>query len=360
MRRALASALGVLSIVTLSADPSRADCTAHGDAPAIPQADAIPGQSNPPQCAGGGQLVTRTVAGESRTACVYLPNSAIAANTTSPLPLVVYLHPSLFTADTLEFATNVLEYQNSANLSDDSSRPGFLLVAPEGRNTNHYYPSPDDKGTGWDNWYRNTDPNDPAENVDIRTIDDFIAYMQATYAVDSDRIFVTGWSNGSAMAYLYGLMRPSIASVAVYSAPDPFAAFNDPCKQTPVAHAPADDSEIQIANVGLPVMHVHNDCDIAGLCPNGERLERRLSTQGVFIQDAVIDSAMLPANGCLDACGTDPDADANPGTSSDPMKEATSLAGISLGTGNHVRWPQGWTLPMLDFFRTHPRSARAH
>jgi hypothetical protein len=49
----------------------------------------------------------------------------------------VYLHPSLFPADSVESATNLLDYVATANLSDGPARLGFILLAPEGRNTHH-------------------------------------------------------------------------------------------------------------------------------------------------------------------------------------------------------------------------------
>jgi len=41
---------------------------------------------------------------------------------------------------------------------------------------------------------------------------------------------------------------------------------------------PASVAEIRIYNPGVPTLHVHNDCDIAGICPNGEYL--RASSKG--------------------------------------------------------------------------------
>src|SRR5439155_4991913 len=89
-------------------------------------------------------------------ACLYEPASASAAR---PLPLVVYLHPSLFTADTIPFATNLLAFRESANVSGDPALPGFILLAPWGRATPHFYPAPADQGTRWDYWYRQLDPS---------------------------------------------------------------------------------------------------------------------------------------------------------------------------------------------------------
>ena len=93
--------------------------------------------------------------GMPRGACLYEPALASPAR---PLPLVVYLHPSLFTADTIPFATNLLLFRDTADLTGDPTRPGFILLAPQGRATTHYYPAPDDQGSGWQ-LYRQLDPS---------------------------------------------------------------------------------------------------------------------------------------------------------------------------------------------------------
>jgi dienelactone hydrolase len=301
----------------------------------------------------GGVTVGPWLDGEGtlRNACLYEPASASPAR---PLPLVVYLHPSLFTADTIPFATNLLAYRDTADLTGDPARRGFILLAPQGRSTTHFYPAPDDQGTGWDNWYRQLDPSGGIrfangrfypQNVDAATIDHFIAAEVATGKVDTNRIYVTGWSNGSAMAVLYALNRPQIAAAAVYSAPNPFRAFDDPCPQTPTFTAPLSNAQVRVFNRRLPVYHVHNDCDIAGICPNGELLRTQLERLPLGVEDVIIDTAQQPVDACLAACGTAPDAYVNP--ADDPL-------GFTLGTANHGRWPLLWTEDMLDFFRAHP------
>jgi len=356
-------AASLLSVVACSGGPSHATgtsaqavagCSPFGNSPAALTPEQIPGESIP-LCLLGSRLGPwKDGDGHDRYACLYEPGGASPG---TPLPLLVYLHPSLFTSDSLETATNILELQSVTNLSGDPSRLGFIVVAPQGRFTKHFYPVPDAEGLGWDNWYRQLDPSGDvtiggtpyAENVDAASIDHFVAEEVATGKVDEDRVFVTGWSNGAAMSVLYGLSRPKVAAIAVYSAPDPFHAFDDPCPQTAVAREPESSSEVRIFNEGLPALHVHNDCDIAGLCPNGERMAALLHAQGVDVHDFLIDSLLLPTTTCLDVCGTDPNASTNLGT---------NPAGVTLGSANHVRWPLVWTPSMLDFLRSHPRSAR--
>jgi poly(3-hydroxybutyrate) depolymerase len=284
-----------------------------------------------------------------RYACLYDPKSA-GAN--SKLPMVVYLHPSLFSAGWIT-QTNILDLQDSVSLADDPKNVGYIVLAPEGRDTTHYYPVPDSKGVGWDNWYRQLNPAGDVklgdttwrENADAATIDHFIAAEVATGKVDTARIFITGWSNGAAMGYLYAVNRPNIAAAAVYSAPNPFGAFDDPCPQQPLAASTADIHKIQIFNPGAHTMHVHNSCDVGGICPNGEEMASWLNSAGVFVDDVILDNHHSRVYSCTDSCGTDPTA---------PMDSTATAAGSVIGLGNHMRWPREWTTAMLDFFRQHP------
>jgi predicted esterase len=344
--RTSALAAAFILIVSFNVHAQTAACSPFGNAPQQLIMNEVP------ECVGGSVLGPWNDSdGTPRYACLFTPS---AASTSNPLPLVIFLHPSLVTADITETGTNFLEYLNTANVSDDSSKLGFILLAPEGRDTDHFYPSPDNTGPGWDNWYRQFSQSPVTikkqtypENVDAATIDHFMAQVLSSNTVDTNRIYLSGWSNGSAMAYAYGLERPAIAAIGVYSAPNPYQAFNDPCPQTPVIAKPTNNSQLQISNLGAPTYHLHNDCDIAGICPNGELLLHELLPLGTGVQDTIINSATLVTNGCMDACGTNPDGD--------PSNEL----GITLGTANHVRWPSTWVPALLDFFRAHPLSSRA-
>jgi hypothetical protein len=284
-----------------------------------------------------------------RYACLYEPKSA-GAN--SKLPMIVYLHPSLFSAGWIT-QTNILDLQDSVSLSGDPKNVGFIVLAPEGRKTTHYYPYPDNKGVGWDNWYRQLDPKGDVtignttwrENADAATIDHFVVGEVATGKVDTARIYISGWSNGAAMGYLYAVNRPNIAAAAVYSAPNPFAAFDDPCQQQPVAGTPASNQQIQIFNPGARTMHIHNACDVGGICPNGEQMASELNSAGVVVDDVILDNHHNRVHSCTDSCGTDPKA---------PVDSTASNTGAVIGLGNHMRWPEEWMTTMLDFFRQHP------
>ncbi len=285
--------------------------------------------------------------GDARYACLYEPPYA---GKRQPLPMVIFLHPSEIGAYSVNL-TGLVRLIDKGVLRE--GHPGFILLAPQGRYTTHLYPGYDSKGLGWDNWYRQLSPAGAVaeggvtydENADAASIDHFVDEMIAKREVDRQRIYVMGWSNGAAMALLYALNRPWVAAAVVYSAPDPFSALFDVCTQTPVAAEPAGDGQARVFNSRVPLMHVRNDCDIGGICPNGSRFAALVRALGGSIEDVILDSSGLRVSSCDDSCGTDQMADGQIGT----------VAGLR-GMARHMRWPVQWNELMLDFLTRHPLS----
>ena len=328
-------------------------CGPFGNPPAKLFAKVIP------KCTGGKLLgPSNDSDGTPRYACLYEPSIASAGN---PLPLVIFLHASNATADSIQ-TTKLLSIFATAQVSNDLNfdaseldpNPGFIVLAPEGRDIAQLFPIAHGHGVGFDYWYRQFSPAGDVtingtlykENVDAATIDQFVAGETATGKVNSNSIFITGWATGGAMANLYALSRPSVAASAPYAAPNAFGALSDSCQQTPIAGAPTENTQLQIFNPGLPSDQVHSNCDFAGLCPNLESMETSLLSVGVGVQDTIIDSKQNPANGCLAACGTNANGD------------ATNKMADSTGATNDNTWPTTVTPAMLDFFRVHPLTAR--
>ena len=336
--------LACLVSCTSAKDNDPPKCGPFGDPSAAVISDDKPG-------CGDGKLLGpwKDADGIDRYACLWKPKTE---STNSKLPMIVYLHPSLFGAGWIT-QTNILDLQNTVSLGDDPKKVGYIVLAPEGRKTTHYYPYPDNSGIGWDNWYRQLNPAGDVkignttwrENADAATIDHFIAAEVATGQVETNRIYISGWSNGAAMGILYAVNRPKIAAAAVYSAPDPFGAFDDTCQQRPVATVPTDNKDIQIFNPAARAMHVRNSCDIGGICPNGLQLASDLNAAGVVVDDVMLDNRRDRVNSCTDSCGTNPKA---------PVDSTATVSGSIIGLGNHTRWPKEWTTAMLDFFRQHP------
>jgi len=307
------------------------ECTEYGDPPRpygpSPQgqlADAYPVEVLCP--ARGGELLTWTDPnGTPRTACLHTPAHADPG---APLPLLTFLGGSLFPDDPQTPYNGFELMMDSADLSGDSARPGFILLVIEGRDKEHFYPFPDEHAWGFDHWYRNFDRNDPEMNVDAATIDHFIAEVVGRGIVDERRLYLSGWSNGASMAILYGLNTPGIAATAVYSSPNPFSDLLDPCPQAPFGDNPR------------PIMTVHNDCDIAGICLTGSEgfaAEMAASMPYVEYEPIRIDLSQAEVPECDPACSY----------SGDPMELAT------IGSLRHVLWPYLWTEPMFSFLRDH-------
>jgi predicted esterase len=278
----------------------------------------------------GGEVLTWTdAASNARQACLHTP---AAASTAHPLPLVTFLHGSLFPGDpqTATPVSNLEDQVDTADLTGDPARAGFSLLVIEGRDTQHFYPMPDDTGWGWDNWYRNFDRNDPQLNLDAAAIDHFIAAVRARGTVDAKRLYLSGWSNGAAMAILYGLNTPGIAATSVYSPPEPFSDVDDPCAQPPFGD-----------NL-RPIMTVHNSCDIIGICiTGGEGFRDKVAKvmPGLTLRTAIIDVQQNEVQACDASCAYD---------ASSPASAATPGALL------HLRWPTNWTVTMLNFLRDHP------
>ncbi len=262
-----------------------------------------------------------------RAACLVSPPGTTAV---SPRPLLVWLHPSLFPVDSV-LLTDLPGRIVTADLSGDPARPGFSLLLVAGRDSEHFYPFPDDTGLGWDNWYRNLDRSSPTLNVDVAAIDHFIATVRARGTVDPKRVYLSGWSNGSAMAELYGLNTPGIAAAAVYSAPNPFDDSTDPCPQA------------AFGNNRLALLHVGNQCDVIGICDSSEALLSELAGRGLAAPVASIRVGNLleEVQGCSAACAA-------------PSDPSDLFAANQQGTANHLRWPFGYTDRMLNFLRDHP------
>lgn len=339
---------------------TRAACTPFGDVPRsiVPVANDLIQQTCLPD--GAAMPAWSDADGTARTACLYEPSSAASDH---KLPLIIYIHPSAVTSDFALFGSQLLSSQATADLSGDPARPGFILVAPEGRTTDHFYPTPDDNAPGWDNWYRQFDPlrnvngTDFSTNVDAATIDHFAQEAIDRGSVDTSRIYVMGWSNGSAMGILYSLNRPFVAAAAVYSAPNPFGAFNDPCTQDAVKNFPVSDLQNQVSNPGVPIYHLHNACDVGGICPNGLAMRDQLHAAGVAeVDDVIIDNTLAQVGACDDSCGTNPLADY--GGVQDPSGYFVNAPGYTLGLVNHLRWPTSWTSEMFAYLRAHPQAAR--
>jgi len=258
--------------------------------------------------------------GTPRHACILITDAS------KTLPLLVWLHPSL-SEPTSILETNLVLAAYITYLSSDGGPCGYNILLPFGRNTTHIYPAPDNQGLGWDNWYRNYNRSDPALNVDVETIDYFIDQVlhnpSNDFSIDTSRVFMSGWSNGAAMAVEYALNTPGIAAAAVYSAPDPYRDYQDPCAQTPEPP------------YLTPVLILYNKCDLIGICETGTEFIQDLNTRyptNLTAEYVIFNILYEIVTTCNPLCTTE----------------------IGLGLVDHIRWPIVLNYLLFNFLRAHP------
>ncbi len=159
----------------------------------------------------GASTINLTVAGQARTAVLYVPTSA-----TSTAPLVIALHGD---GDT---DTNFIATSGLKALADQD---GFVLVAPQGIPRNITIDGQTLPQVDWDAY--NTVASG---NIDLPLLEQLRTQLQATGQVDSKRTFVFGYSQGGYMSFCYGMSdAPVLSCAGVLSASSPYGgAAGDP------------------------------------------------------------------------------------------------------------------------------------
>ncbi len=121
--------------------------------------------------------LTLTVGGQERQALVHVP-----PNASGLLPLLMMFHGAGGTAEWTIGETG---------WSDTADRTGFVVVYPEGRR-----PNPDQPARFLSNPQSWTD-----DAEDMAFVDALLTELIRRARIDSPRVFVTGFSNGAAMAF---------------------------------------------------------------------------------------------------------------------------------------------------------------
>ncbi|MCA9594701.1 MAG: hypothetical protein KC776_15380 [Myxococcales bacterium] len=232
-------------------------------------ADELNGQvltspSTPPSCPAGTTLMQQDVLGVTRYACAAEPPGA---SVTSKRPLILWFHPGGDGADTIS-ETGLVSKSAAYDLTGDSSRPGFHLVAVQGRNLRFPTQAPRD-GRHHDFYHR--DLSSPSSNPDIAFADALVDSLVAGGTVDEKRIYVMGWSNGGFFAQLYAIARHDtatpggqrVAAGAVFATASPF----DDVRWDPFANVPrTPDGACRVdalPSVAVPILLVYRTCDAA-------------------------------------------------------------------------------------------------
>lgn len=322
------------------------------------------------------QRYSHNVLDFTRHACIYRPPGVSAM---SKRPLILWFHPGGDgSADLASSETSLLAKASSYDLTGDPARPGFVLVSVQGRNLRFPTAAPRD-GRHHDFYYR--DLRSPSSNPDIANADALIDAMAREGIVDTNRIYIAGWSNGGFFSQLYAIARGDtataggnrVAAAAVFAAADPFAGISwDPFNETSVSNGAACRlATYPVSNV--PILVVHRTADSAVACDAvqaacfatepgytttqwlADASQARLQVQGLLI-GGLEAGATLDANatGCA-SFAVCPVGDCNTAPLSDACRSLV----------NHLRWPDGvYNNPpsgadretdMLQFFAAHAR-----
>jgi poly(3-hydroxybutyrate) depolymerase len=270
-----------------------------------------------------GKLLSFRQNGVSRYACLNAPAQVRreAASAGRKWPLLVYLHGSLTTPESLYLSgRNLFRLHDTYDLSGDPQVKGFYVLSPEGRRAT---PWPAEGGNGpvtgsgfhWDEWYRSS-----TENLDALAIDHFLDETVAAGRIDPKRIYVFGWSNGAYMTVLYANWRSGrIAASAQFAGADPWS--RTPCP-VPVQ-----------ATRKVPLVLLRNLCDHLVPCPTTAAWVDTLTGLGwpLEVHNLDLQGAITAAKDCVPSCSKD------------------------RGIYEHVRWPDTHALAaMLAFLKQHP------
>lgn len=257
--------------------------------------------------------------GVTRYACLNWPAQATVRNPTKKWPLVIYLHGSLTTPDSLYLLGHELvKLHHTYVLSDKPEVAGFIILSPEGRLAQPWASDTVETGHGfhWDEWHRN-----PQNNLDALAIDHFLDEVMATGKADPTRVYVFGWSNGAYMAALYGTWRSNrIAAIAQYAGADPWNRHPCPVSMTHQRK--------------MPILLLRNLCDALVPCETTNDWISTLSGLDWPFEYRNLDltGGLISKPRCASAC---------------PKSE---------GLYEHFRWPQKkvFQLEMLPFLKNHP------
>lgn len=297
-----------------AADTNRATCSSDG-APPMPLIQPVTVRPTAHQ----GSVLSFDQHGTMRYACLNLPQQAAAEpNAGRQWPLLIYLHGSLTTPDSLYwFGRQLFQLHHHYPLSSDPAIQGFIVLSPEGRRAKPWRSDGPQTGAGfhWDEWHRN-----PADNLDALAIDHFVDQVVATGRVDPRRIYVFGWSNGAYMAALYGVWRSErIAAIAQYAGADPWS--RSPCP-VPLRY-----------DRQTPLVLLRNLCDRLVPCAASSAWIATLTEQGWPFKAYNLDlrGNITAASACDQRCST--------------------IKGLYA----HGRWPRTRALEeMLSFLKQHP------
>jgi hypothetical protein len=258
-----------------------------------------------PACRGAQVLEWKDSEGAPRYACVIAPSGV---ETRAPLPLVIFFPDGEDDPTAVDKETGLRKLASSTNLSGDPAHTGFVVLAVQGRHIKK-----GKHGSIFDTDYTGPD------NVDVATVDHFLAELEGRGLVDKRRIYTLGASHGGHMAATYAMMRADrVAAFATFAADAPSAEWS--CAGPPP-----------------PAMVVYRACDGFFSCESVERWLRA--------RDALsAETAWLRLGAANDE---------------EPNCAVKNKCTPQKSEANHHRWPKGREGDLLRFFGRHALGAVA-
>lgn len=214
------------------------------------------------------ERLTQNILGFTRHACIHRPPGA---SSTSLRPLLLWFHPGgNGSADLAETETDLINKADAFNLTGDPARLGFTLVSVQGRNLR--FPTAESRdGQHHDFYYR--DLESPSTNPDIANVDALIDTIVQEGIVDTNRIYVGGWSNGGFFSQLYAIARNTtptvggnrVAAAAVFATANPFDDVSwDPFNE--IMNDGSSSCGIATPSSTVPIYIVYRSSDAAVAC----------------------------------------------------------------------------------------------
>ena len=263
-----------------------------------PDRDIRRTQGRPP-CRGALVSEWKDSEGSPRYACIVAPPGA---ETRAPLPLVIFFHDEQDDPSSVHKKTNLPKLAATLNLTGDPAHTGFIVLAPQGRRLRG-----GKRGNVFDSEYTGPD------NVDVETVDHFVAELDQKGLVDRRRVYALGASFGGHMAATYAMMRADkIAAFAAFATDAPRATWS--CGGPPP-----------------PALIMYRACDGFISCESVERWLRA--------RDAASAETKWIRLGA--------------GTEEEPSCAVKNKCTPKRAEGNHHRWPKGREGDILTFFGKH-------
>lgn len=158
----------------------------------------------------------------------------------TPLPVIVAFHGgggNRRSADGVTCPDGVVG--GPACLSTEATARGYVVVYPDGTGTRPFRNVRTwNAGGGRDGWDCTSGGACASGVDDVAFFDGLLAQIERIVPIDAKRVFLTGLSNGGAMAHRLACERPQrVAAIATVGAANQFAAAGGACEaQVPVLH----------------------------------------------------------------------------------------------------------------------------